>query len=445
MFFMHGLPASLRVLILEKGQMQSHADQLQDGAWDYDSFVQNSPENVQKRWIASTKFGGNSNCWWGQVPRFHPSDFTLYERHGRAAPWPIDYDTLEPLYGEVEAIMEVAGNSDASPMPRSSPFPFPPHQVTRADILALDYPQGQWVETAVARSNGGSRPTCCANGVCNLCPIDAKYSILNGLDYLSREATSYVLGAEVWQVEITNKQATGVVVRSQDGTETVLNAPLIALGTNAIYNPAIMLRSGVESPALGKYLHEQNSRYVKFDIDVPNYFGATSITNHCYAFYDGDHRSERGAVLVESFNSPNSLRVEKGKWTHRFSLKLLAEEEPLAQNTVTLGEDGSPLITWTGHSDYSIKALDEIENRIQEVVPFKLERKVEAVDADTEAHIQGTHRMGIDPETSVVDKTSKCHSVSNLLALGAGVFPTCSPANPTLTLSALALYAGRNI
>jgi choline dehydrogenase-like flavoprotein len=65
--------------------------------------------------------------------------------------------------------------------------------------------------------------------------------------------------------------------------------------------------------------------------------------------------------------------------------------------------------------------------------------------ASTEAHIQGTHRMASAPEDGVVDRDLRTFECPNVLALGAGAFATCSPANPTLTLSALGLRAARRL
>jgi choline dehydrogenase-like flavoprotein len=53
--------------------------------------------------------------------------------------------------------------------------------------------------------------------------------------------------------------------------------------------------------------------------------------------------------------------------------------------------------------------------------------------------------MGDDPETSVVDRHLIHHQVRNLLVLGGSAFPTSSPANPTLTLSALSLWAADHL
>jgi choline dehydrogenase-like flavoprotein len=51
--------------------------------------------------------------------------------------------------------------------------------------------------------------------------------------------------------------------------------------------------------------------------------------------------------------------------------------------------------------------------------------------------------MSTLPEDGVVDSSLIHHKYRNLFVLGASTFPTISPANPTLTLSALSLRAGQ--
>ena len=53
--------------------------------------------------------------------------------------------------------------------------------------------------------------------------------------------------------------------------------------------------------------------------------------------------------------------------------------------------------------------------------------------------------MGDDPATSIVDGYQVHHQYRNLLVLGASAFPTASPAYPTLTVSALALWAADHV
>jgi len=60
-------------------------------------------------------------------------------------------------------------------------------------------------------------------------------------------------------------------------------------------------------------------------------------------------------------------------------------------------------------------------------------------------HVMGTYRMGIDPKTSVVDSWQRSHDHPNLYLVGSGTFPTVGTANPTLTLSALALRTAEDI
>jgi choline dehydrogenase-like flavoprotein len=60
-------------------------------------------------------------------------------------------------------------------------------------------------------------------------------------------------------------------------------------------------------------------------------------------------------------------------------------------------------------------------------------------------HVMGTHRMGNDPATSVVDASQRSHDVPNLWIVGSGSFPTVATANPTLTLMGLAFKSAQSI
>jgi glucose dehydrogenase len=60
-------------------------------------------------------------------------------------------------------------------------------------------------------------------------------------------------------------------------------------------------------------------------------------------------------------------------------------------------------------------------------------------------HIMGTYRMGGNWKTSVVDSFQRSHDHNNLYLVGSGTFPTGGTANPTLTLSALAMRTADSI
>jgi choline dehydrogenase-like flavoprotein len=60
-------------------------------------------------------------------------------------------------------------------------------------------------------------------------------------------------------------------------------------------------------------------------------------------------------------------------------------------------------------------------------------------------HWMGATRMADSPAEGCVDRNLKYHGLDNLYVLSASTFPSCSSANPTLTLSALALRLGDHL
>jgi len=60
-------------------------------------------------------------------------------------------------------------------------------------------------------------------------------------------------------------------------------------------------------------------------------------------------------------------------------------------------------------------------------------------------HGAGTHIMGTDRKTSVVDPWQRTHDHPNLYAAGCGSMPSIGTSNPTLTMSALALRSAEQI
>jgi choline dehydrogenase-like flavoprotein len=74
-----------------------------------------------------------------------------------------------------------------------------------------------------------------------------------------------------------------------------------------------------------------------------------------------------------------------------------------------------------------------------------IDRKPTQLNYGGAGHIMGTYRMGDNPKTSVVDSFQRSHDHQTLYLVGSGTFPTGGTANPTLTLSALALRTADSI
>jgi len=441
-----------RVLVLERGRRDSHAWRLQHRSPSSiaaeSTFVN---KNRAKQWFYTPGLGGGSNCWWAVTPRFMPADFAMRSQYGVGLDWPLSYDDLEEFYCRAEEVMAVSGSDDGTPYPRSRPYPQPPHRFSDPDrLLKAAYPELYFHQpTARARLATAKRPACCASGVCHLCPIDAKFTVLNEMDYLYADPrVEIVLEATVQEVETRGATATGVRYM-KDGKEVSARGELVVLGANALFNPHILLRSGLDHVLLGKQLHEQVSVRATIDLDgVDNFQGSTSITGHGYMLYDGAHRAQRAGCLIESWNVP-SLRLERGKWRQRLVLKFMFEDLPDVKNYVRVHRDNPalPETVYRGHSDYAQRGIDALPQLLPELLnalpveQFVLDER----PGTTENHILGTTVMGADPQQSIVDRHLVHHQVRNLLVLGSGAFPTGSPANPTLTISALALWAAHHL
>lgn len=448
MYFAQGLRGrGLRVLFIEKGGVVPHDEQLANRNENpYEAIPQDNRSGRRKDWTVLHQFGGCSNCWWGNTPRLHPTDFELKSRYGVGVDWPLSYDDLEDDYAAVEAAMEIAGGEDGAVFPRAQELPYPAHTAMRAD-RRLREASPLWIPMPTARGNGGARH-CCATGACNLCPVDAKYTILNGLDGLTEDGFACVLDTEVRAVVTSGGRAAALAVRGPGGVEAEIRGGLIGLAANAISNAAILLRSGIREDLAGQGLHEQASQRVWMNIPFDNYYGGTSITGLGYGLYDGEFRREAGSVLIETWNAPPSLRLERDKWLQRLKLNLIVEDLPRPENRVILeGSEGGgeAKVVWEGHSDYAYAGLARAVEKVSDIIPFEHEITRVADYAPTESHIQGGTPMGADPETSVVDAGCAVHGVAGLYCLGSGVFPTCSAANPTLTLAAIARRAGRRL
>lgn len=455
--YLEHAPPNARVLVLERGNEDSKAWQLANRlhtSIDPDGIVDN--QTPWKEWYTSPGFGGNSKCWMGGTTRMMPGDFRLKSTYGVGLDWPISYDDLEPYYCTAEQVMLTSGPPD-SPMPRSRPAPLVPHRFSDPDVLLKQHFPDGWYQMSTARASvaTGKRGICCSTGICGLCPVDAKFTIQNGLAELYKDPrVTLQLRSEVQTVE-TAAGVAQAVNYLRAGKQVRDAGDLIVLGASALFNPHILLRSGFSHPLIGRRLHEQMSVYATLDLKgVKCYNGSTVLTGLGYLFYEGDHRRDYAACMIETWSSPfayrpdGALRVERGRWTERLMLGFLFDDIPSDMNRVTVSSKNHAVaqVNFEDFSDYAKKAADRIPqmiDKLSEALP--IERLVGTSLGTTAAHIQGTVVMGNDPATSVVDRYLVHHQFRNLLVLGSSAYPTASPAYPTLTVSALSLWAADHV
>ena len=158
------------------------------------------------------------------------------------------------------------------------------------------------------------------------------------------------------------------------------------------------------------------------------------------------HPIQATSTVVGLFNKsfPRRRRVLR--------LDLVTEQIPNRDSRVTLSEQQDRFgmrqakLHWqlTDLDWWSIRRTQEIlqesliDTRLGKLEHLLGEEKP-AVRAYGQRHHIGTTRMHVDSKKGVVDEHCRVHGVKNLYIAGSSVFPTSGSANPTLTITALAL------
>jgi choline dehydrogenase-like flavoprotein len=444
--------ANSKVLVLERGHLYPHADRVKDLRGEQsgksklnpshgETFINNNPD---KHWPFTIGFGGSSNCWYGCTPRFLPNDFQMKTKYGVGEDWPIQYNELDPYYTEVENLMNISG-PDETPFPKSSKYPLPAHSFSTVDKLLNKKFGEQWISQPTARASRavGKRNPCCVSASCSVCPVSAKFTIENSeMNVYSDPRVELSYESVVRNLDLETNRARKIHF-VKDGKEESCSADIFALGTNAIFNANILLNSGDRHPLTGKGLGEQ----LGFDAivhlkDLENVGGSTWVTANGYMLYDGEHRRNHAACLMESNNAPY-VRLESGKWRHLATFRMIFEDLPQDENTVSKGENPfKPEISFNKPSDYTLRGVKNLKEKLPELLSVLPVEEIKYLDPyKTEAHILGTTRMHADASKGVIDKNLLHHNYRNVFVLGSGSFTTFTPNNPTLTLSALSLHA----
>jgi len=178
-------------------------------------------------------------------------------------------------------------------------------------------------------------------------------------------------------------------------------------------------------------------------------------------------RGRRGAFLLEFQNSagplPGEIAPVSGTWGkalgprvreafgRTLGIRIYAEQLPDAANTVTLNRGvtdyfGNPVphIAY-GIGPYERAALKEAEEVAAKILATLGAEDIRSSPLGYASHQLGTHRMGGDPVSSVVNANLRAHDVPNLYLVGGGTFVTVSSSPPTLTIAALAIRTADHI
>jgi choline dehydrogenase-like flavoprotein len=276
------------------------------------------------------------------------------------------------------------------------------------------------------------------------------------------------VGVEGWAAD----EATGARHR------VTVRAPAVVVAGGSVESPALLLRSGLTNPNIGRHLrlHPVAVVFGLYDDPIEPWKGSlqTVLSDH-FARLSGAH-----GFRVEVMPAHPGLLALGLPWEHgqqhkrdmarvRHAASFIILTRDTGEGRITLDKQGDPVITyWPNEVDrrHLVRGMQEVtrialaggardvgttytprlmlEGRPgeRETRSFlgEIERRGVAPNRLVlgTAHQMGTCRLGGDAKTAVADPYGEVHGVRGLFIADASTFPTASGVNPMLTTMALA-------
>ncbi len=289
------------------------------------------------------------------------------------------------------------------------------------------------------------------------------------------------------QVCVEDDRATGVAATWTDpetgATRSVqVRAPQVVVACGALETPALLLRSGIGGPAVGKnlYLHPSAGIFGVYPEDQQAWWGppqaavmdefrdlgdgygllveGSQYYTGVFAFQlcrrDGKQAKEAmsklgrmsdflfiirdhtgGEVTIDAAGEAvhtYALTDERDVATYRKGLRVMAQ----------LHEAAGAEELWFGTTPRVWKRGEDIDAWVDELDQIHIGAGGLFMGS---AHQMGSARMGTDPATSVARPTGELHDVDGVWIGDTSAFPTPSGANPMLTCMALAHRTAEHI
>lgn len=320
-------------------------------------------------------------------------------------------------------------------------------------------------------------------GYCNAgCQQGCKRSTLKTyLEDAAAAGTRFLVDCRAERILVENGRARGVEATVGGETRVRVDAPTVVVACGGIESPALLLRSGIGGPAVGRYLRVHPTYMISgvYDERVEAWGGQIQSA----ASMDLTRAEDGGGFLIETltlspamwaghapFVDPRRHREELLKLPHTASWHAVCHDH--GSGRVVLADGGRPLIRWS--------LEDELDRRIAARAHVELARLHEAAGAreiytfhwrerrwrrgdDLEAYLEslasapadeltafsahqmGSCRMGSDPATAVADGRGELHGTAGVWVGDASALPTAPGVNPMITIMALASRTAERI
>ena len=419
--------------------------------------------------------GGTTINWAGS---FQTPDYVLDEWAGEHQ---VDFFRQQAFKESMAAVSgTISVNAD-----------FPLHNFQNQRLLDGSTQLGQKVEI-IARNE--ANPTATDFQKLGFSSLGDRYGIKQGtvqtyLREASQQGARLLSRCHIERIVIKNGRATGAeaVYLSPDGQKkkVSIQAKSIVVAAGSIQTPALLKRSGLSHPHIGRhlYLHPTVGISALYAEKSDPWFGPMmSVVNDEFA-----RVSDNYGFKLETPPTHPGLMAMSMPWTGAKTFKedmlrishiasFIAIVRDKHAGYVTTDKEGQPIVNYMLHSfdlRHIIKGLEEASrihfagNCEQIVYPHFSNRrfvnngKKEALEkflhdlpvwgwrsnqfALYSAHQMGTCRMGGDKKTHPTSPEGRLYEVPNIVIGDASAFPSASGANPMLTIMALAHHTAQGL
>lgn len=449
-------------------------------------------DGTQFNWWRSYQLGGRSLTWGRQSYRWSDYDFGANKADGYGTDWPIRYADVAPWYDYVEEFIGVSGAAEGLPSLPDGKFQ-PPMALNVVEQHVREAIAQKWPDrrltvgrTANLTAPKEGRAPCqyrsiCARGCSYGAYFSTQSSTLPAAQATGRLTVITDSLVEAVDYDPATKKATGVrVLNVKTGERSRHGARLVFLNAGAFNSVHILLRSRTDafptglansSGVLGTHVMDHASTLSTMAI-MPGFEDRTTFGNRPtgvvipryrnldhkdgdftrgYSFQGGALQSgwtaaKRSAGIGKDFKAQTR---KVGPW--RMVFVGFAESLPRATNRLTLDPvkldpQGLPMLNiHFEHGDNERRALADAKKEAAAMMEAAGGHVIMGFDepgaGGSAIHEMGGARMGHDPRTSVLNRWSQTHDVTNLFVTDGAQMSSSACQNPSLTYMALTARA----
>lgn len=355
---------------------------------------------------------------------------------------------------------------------------------------ALDY---SWAHIPRNASDCQQRCGACGFG----CPHGRKQStMLTFLQDANDRGARIVVRCDARRVLVEAGRATGVegwALDPRTGARhtVIVRAPMVVVAGGAVESPALLLRSGLTNPNIGKHLrlHPVVASGGYYPESIESWKGSlqTILSDH-FARLTGGYGIRFEVMPAHPALLGLAVPWENGQDHKRLMTRVASQASfiVLTRDTgeghITLDKQGDPVLHyWPNETDrrhltrglqevtrmvfagggvgvahlFTPKLLLETEDGKPGAIPaarmdkFLAEIEHRGIAPNRvivgTAHQMGTCRLGGDPRTAVADPYGEVYGVRGLFVGDASTFPTASGVNPMLSIYGLAYRVAQRV